>query len=178
MGANVKIVDIPNPHRGTQRSNDTIEGVVLHGHGEWVVDANDAAGQGRGCVWHCTDWLRAIGLSCHAWALPDGRIIREVDSRFKASHAAGYNRRSVGIEFVLEGVWPYDDFQEAMDGNRPEAAYTDAQIRSGAEWVRARSREHGFPLTDETVWTHSGIAPGRKRDPGVIFPLAEFRALL
>lgn len=175
----MNIVDIPNRHHGRERrSDEDIRGVVLHAHAEWVVDTNGDGGKGMGYIWHCTDWLRAIGLSCHAFVLPDGRIVREVDSGYKAYHAGDYNHRSVGLEFVLGGVWPYVEFQEAMDGRRPEARYTDAQIEAGAEWVRARSVEHSFPLTDETVWTHRGIDPGRKKDPGVMFPLERFMGML
>ena len=132
---------------------------------------------GKGFVWHCTDWLRAIGRSTHVFALPDGRGVREVDSWYKAWHAKGFNSRTVGIEFVLPGVWPYGKFIAAMDGER-EAAYTTKQIAFGADWCRARSLEHGFPLTHETVRTHRQVDPERKHDPGVIFPLEAFLVML
>lgn len=174
----LRIVDIPNGAHGRRRRPGEITGITLHAIGEWVVDATDAAGGGKGRIYHCTDWLRAIGRSTHVFALPDGRGVREVDSWYKAWHAAGYNTSTVGIEFVLAGVWPYEKFQKAMEGRRPEAVYTDAQIAFGVEWCQARSVEHGFPLTDETVRTHASRSPGRKKDPGVIFPLADFRARL
>ena len=164
------IVDIPNGAHGRRRQPGEIEGVVLHAIGEWVVDATNLGGKGKGYVWHCTDWLRAIGRSCHAFALPDGRIVREVDSWYKAWHAKGWNSKTVGIEFCLPGVWPYEKFQAAMDGRREEAKYTRAQLDSGAEWARARGVEHSFPISRDTVWTHRSIDPARKKDPGVIFP--------
>ena len=168
------IIDIPSGHHGRRRENHEIQGVVLHAIGEWVVDATNVGGKGNGYVWHCTDWLRAIGRSCHAFVLPDGRIVREVDTRYKAWHARGFNTAYCGIEFALPGVWPYGKFQKAMDGLRPEASYTEAQIKAGVEWCRARALEHDFQITNETVRTHQQVDPGRKKDPGAIFPLDEF----
>lgn len=148
--------------------------VVLHAIGEWVVDSTNLGGKGRGYVWHCTDWLRAIGRSTHAFVLPDGLIVREVDSHYKAWHARGHNSRSVGIEFALRGVWPYHKFQAAMRGERDDAAYTPAQTQAALSWVRARAAEHAFRLTEHSVRTHQQLDPERKLDPGSIFPLGTF----
>lgn len=167
----MNIVDIPNGAHGAYR--DEVDGVVLHAIGEWVVDATNAAGGGKGRVYHCTDWLRAIGRSTHVFALPDGRGVREVDSNYRAWHAKGRNSHSCGIEFVLEGLWPYGRFLEVMQGAR-EAKYTADQLYFGVEWVRARAAEHGFEPNVETIWRHSDVSPGRKFDPGTAFPYDNF----
>lgn len=178
----LNIIDIPNGSHGRRRSDAEIDLVVLHAIGEWVVDYTNAGGKGQNYTWHCTDWLRAIGRSCHAFCMPDGRLVREVDSAYKAWHCKGSNSRSVGIEFVLPGVWPYGKFQAAMQGKR-DAAYTDAQIRAGAEWVSDRMIEHEIELSiggnsEAVIRSHSVIAPGLKFDPGVPFPIASFRTVV
>jgi N-acetyl-anhydromuramyl-L-alanine amidase AmpD len=170
----MRIIDIPSTHKGGRR---VVTGVTLHAIGEWLVDDGDAAGGGVGRIYHCTDWLRATGVSTHVFALPDGRGVREVDSWEKAWHCKGFNTSTVGIEFVLAGVWPYGEFIEAMKGTR-NATYTDEQIAFGVEWCQARSREHGFELTAETVRTHAQRDPDRKRDPGIIFDYPGFIASL
>ena len=170
------IVDVPSGYHGPRRRHGEIDLVVLHAIGEWVVDATNIAGQGKGWLWHCTDFLRAIGRSTHAFVLPDALIVREVDSWFRARHARGHNSRSVGLEVVLRGVWPYHKFQAAMRGERDDAAYTPAQIRVAEDWVRARAIEHDFRLTEYNVRTHQQLDPDRKLDPGEIFPFDDFLA--
>ena len=51
-----------------------------------------------------------------------------------------------------------------------------AQLKAAEEWVRARAVEHDFSLTADSVRTHEAVAPGRKLDPGEIFPLEDFLA--
>lgn len=161
----MNIIDVPNGSHGGARKK--VEGVVLHAMGEWVLSGGDYV--------HSSNLLQGLGVSAHAIALPDGRIVRQVDSWYVAWHAKGHNARTVGIELALEGTWDFASFENAMVGTRPER-YTDEQIEAAAEWCRARSVEHGFPLNAETVRTHSALDPDRKSDPGAIFPYQEFLA--
>jgi len=172
----LNLIDIPNANHGAQRGPGEIDLLVIHGHGEWVVDLNNDGGLGRGRIWHCTDWLRAIGLSVHAWCLPDGRIVREVDSWRKAFHARAFNRRSIGMEFAVPGVWTYDKLQRAWRTGHPAQLYTDLQLEAGVEWFRARAVEHDIPRAAASVRTHRQLDPGRKTDPGIQFPLESFVA--
>lgn len=157
----VTTIDVPNGSHGRRR--DVVDGIVLHGIGEWVLSNGDYI--------HCTNLLQALGLSAHAIALPDGRIVRQVDTWYVAWHCKGHNTRTAGIEFALAGTWDHDAFEDAMQGRR-HAAYTDAQLDVGAAWCRARSVEHEFPVSN--VRTHAQLDPGRKFDPGVPFPLERF----
>ena len=75
----MNIIDIPNGAHGPHRAK--VEGVVLHAIGEWVVDNSNLAEGGRGRIYHCTDWLRAIGRSCHVFALPDGRGVLSLEAQ-------------------------------------------------------------------------------------------------
>lgn len=167
------IIDVPNSNQKARKTGVSIDTLVVHGHGEWVVDQANDAGGGKGRVWHCTDWLRAIGLSVHAWCLPDGRIVREVDSWRKAFHAGGWNSRSIGMEFVVPGVWTYDEIHRAWETGEPDL-YTEAQFNAGLEWYLARASEHGLPRAAKTMRAHWQIDPGRKVDPGRQFPLERF----
>jgi len=170
------IVDVPNSNHGRKRLPNEIQFFVVHAHAEWVVDLNNDAGLGKGRIWHCTDWLRAIGLSCHAWCMPDGRIVREVDSWRKAFHARGFNRVSIGMEFVVPGVWTYDKLHRAWDSGEPAELYPDIQIEAGLDWFRARADEHDIPRTTSTIRTHRQLDPQRKLDPGEQFPWPAFVA--
>jgi N-acetyl-anhydromuramyl-L-alanine amidase AmpD len=167
------MIDIPNTHHGPRRQPGAIDLFVIHAHAEWVVDGGNDAGGGAGRIWHCTDWLRAIGLSVHAWCLPDGRIVREVDSWDTAWHAKGFNERSIGMEFVVPGVWTYDKIHAAWTTGTP-GLYSGLQLEAGIEWYRARAREHGIPLAPEALRTHHDLDPTRKVDPGRQFPFADF----
>lgn len=166
------MIKIPNEKHGRRREASDIDLLIIHSHAEWVIDTQDDGGKGRGFVWHCTDWLRAIGLSCHAWCLPDGRIVREVDSWNIAYHARGFNDRSIGMEFVVAGVLSYAEFLNAMDQPPDAGLYSDAQYESGAGWYAARIREHGLSVSQ--IDTHMGIDPERKHDPGRAFDLPRF----
>jgi N-acetyl-anhydromuramyl-L-alanine amidase AmpD len=170
----VTIIDVPNSNHKRRPAGREIEYLVIHGHGEWVVDGANDGGLGKGRVWHCTDWLRAIGLSCHAWCLPDGRIVREVDSRLKAFHAKSVNSISIGMEFVVPGVWTYGKLHRAWETGIPSVLYTDEQFEAGVEWFRARCVEHGIPKRRSSIRTHRELDPQNKIDPGVQFPLDRF----
>lgn len=171
----MKIIDIPNGAHGPRREPGAIDRIVWHAIGEWVVDGTNVGGKGRGYVWHCTDWLRAIGRSTHAFALPDGRIVREVDSWYAAWHAKGWNMRSVGLEYVLPGVWPYARFIEAMKVGLAAAVYTGQQLRAGATWTAERMAEHEVAFEPESITTHHDCSPKVKWDPGVPFPFEDVR---
>ena len=171
------IIDIPNAWHGRRRQPGEIDTLVIHAIAEWIVDTQNQAGGGHGRVYHCTDWLRALSRhghsrSVHAFNLPDGRIVREVDSWYKAFHAAGYNTRSVGMEFVVPGVLTYDQFLKAI---RRHHWPSPAQLESGVAWFRARLEEHGVARVPPSVVTHHEIDPERKLDPGPGFPLLDFR---
>jgi N-acetylmuramoyl-L-alanine amidase len=106
----------------------------------------------------------AAQVSCHYLVWEDGRIWQLVPETRRAWHAgksfwAGetdLNSRSIGIEIVNPG----------HDGGAP--AFPDAQIEAAIALCRDISARH--TIKPERILGHSDVAPGRKMDPGEIFP--------
>lgn len=103
-------------------------------------------------------------VSSHYLVHEDGRIVQLVAESRRAYHAGvsswrgvtDINSRSIGIEIVNGG----------HDYGCPE--FPEAQVRAVIALCRdiqARRR-----IGRENVLAHSDVAPGRKRDPGEIFP--------
>ena len=106
----------------------------------------------------------AAKVSAHYLIEEDGRVLRLVDEARRAWHAGvscwrgerDVNGRSIGIELVNPGH---------EHGYRP---FPQAQIASLAALATAiRSR---WTIADRDIVGHSDVAPGRKIDPGELFP--------
>ena len=156
-------VDVPSPHwRPRTRAVDRL---VVHAMAEWVLD--------DGLAYHCTDYLRRVELSTHAFCLPDGRLVRAVDPEVAAFHAGPHNDRSVGIEVVVAGVHDLDGLVRRMD-DLAEAPYTEAQYAAAGWWLRRQADRWGLGFGHVT--THAALDPARKRDPGRAFDIDRLRA--
>jgi len=113
--------------------------------------------------------LEGLKVSAHYFIDRKGKVIELVDPDQMAWHAGvssfegreGCNPFSIGIE--LEGT--------------PDHRITERQYRLLQE-LCLLLMEH-FPLiTPERIVGHSDIAPGRKVDPGPLFPWARLREAL
>ena len=145
-----------SPNSGARRSVDGwigVRNVVVHYTG---MESADAA-IGRLCD-------PDAAVSAHYFVHEDGRILGLVDESLRAWHAGvsywrgvqDINSVSIGIELANPG----HEF-----GYR---AFPAAQIDALAALVGDIIGRHG--LTPEDVIGHSDIAPGRKQDPGELFP--------
>ena len=103
-------------------------------------------------------------VSSHYMVEEDGRVFRLVPEERRAWHAgvsfwkgeSDINGRSIGIEIVNPG----HEF-----GYRP---FPEAQITAVIELVAdIRTR---WSIEDSRILGHSDVAPGRKIDPGELFP--------
>jgi len=140
--------------------------------------------------------------SAHLVIGRDGQIIQMVAFNKKAWHAGesswgnlnGMNQYSIGIELVnagklrqrTDGKWvnwannviPEDEVTVATHKAESTPAgwheYTEAQITSTIRVASVLNRTYNF--TD--ILGHEDISPGRKVDPGPLFPLNSFRALV
>jgi N-acetylmuramoyl-L-alanine amidase len=109
-------------------------------------------------------------VSCHYLVWEDGRIWQLVAESRRAWHAgksfwAGetdLNSRSIGIEIVNPG----------HDGGAPP--FPDTQIDAVIALCRDISAR--LRIKPERILGHSDIAPGRKSDPGEIFPWPRLHA--
>ena len=103
-------------------------------------------------------------VSSHYTVDEDGTIYRHVAEAMRAWHAGvshwrgatDINSRSVGIEIVNPGhEWGY-------------RAFPEAQIEAVIRLSQGIVSRHAIPARN--VIAHSDIAPGRKTDPGELFP--------
>ncbi|HEX2828419.1 MAG TPA: N-acetylmuramoyl-L-alanine amidase [Burkholderiales bacterium] len=102
----------------------------------------------------------AMGVSSHYLISRDGRIMQLVDERSRAWHAgesywAGVddlNSVSIGIELDNDGIEPYAE---------PMISALLALLAD----IRTR-----YDIPSSNIVGHGDVAPGRKVDPGALFP--------
>lgn len=133
--------------------------IVVHCMGEFLLDPQPI---------HASDFLDKIGLSAHALVTPIGDVIICRDDDQGAYHAKGYNKDSLGIEFLVPGHHTYGTFLETI-----KSPWTnDEQLKAGADVVRSWVKAYDIP--ENRVVRHSDVSPGRKVDPGTGFPWDAF----
>ncbi len=106
--------------------------------------------------------IAALKVSSHFLIRRDGALVQYVSTLQRAWHAGeSYclskpkaNDFSLGIE--LEGL------------DTDENGYTSPQYQTLAELIKALRKVYP-QLTDDRIFAHSDIAPGRKTDPGPFF---------
>lgn len=144
----------------------------------------------------------AAKASAHVVIARDGAVTQMVPFDRVAWHAGksrweglnGLNAFSLGIELDNAGIltrsgdgkwkaWFGGSFKDAdvtQAVHKDEAAagtvrgwheYTDAQLEAAAEVATALVAHYGIG----SVIGHDDIAPGRKQDPGPLFPMGSFR---
>ncbi len=132
--------------------------VVIHAMAEFFPST--------GSPIHAVTFLNEIKLSAHILVAPNGDIYKCRDDNEIAYHARGFNKDSLGIEFLVQGVHTYESFL-----NRVKSSYiTNSQIESGISYVKSWLELHDIKSTDR----HSDLSPERKIDPGEGFPWEYF----
>jgi N-acetylmuramoyl-L-alanine amidase len=151
----MRLVDCRSPNQDARPSGAAIDMLILHYTGMKTADEALA----RLCD-------PEAKVSAHYTIGTDGRIYTHVPEERRAWHAgvsfwagdANVNGRSIGIELVNPGhEFGYVPFAEA-------------QIAALIELARAILARH--PILPARVLGHSDVAPGRKTDPGELFPWA------
>jgi len=149
----LEIIEAPSPNFDAR--NKLPDMLVLHYTG---METGEAA------LAQLRNGEREGKVSSHYMVEEDGRIFRLVAEERRAWHAGrsfwkgedSLNHASIGIEIVNPGV----EF-----GYRP---FPDAQIAAViALLTDIRSR---WTIDDNRILGHSDVAPGRKVDPGELFP--------
>jgi len=133
--------------------------IIVHSMAEFILDPNPI---------HATDFLEKLGLSAHALVDPKGDIFLCRDDDQIAWHAKGYNRDTLGIEFLLKGHHDYGSFIEAIKSPWTTVSQWTAGVDAVRSWVAA------YDIPRENVVRHSDLSPGRKVDPGAGFNWDEF----
>lgn len=119
------------------------------------------------------DFLRHVGLSCHAMVRPNGTLIHCREDDEGAYHAKGHNQNTLGIELLVPDAHNLVQLKDRVQSTWLSAA----QFETLAGWVRDKMRRH--EIDRDLVKRHSDLDPERRWfDPGPSFPWALFRAEL
>ena len=143
----------PSPNHGERKGVPNADSIVLHYTG--MPTGAEAL------AWLCNP---VSDVSCHYFVWEDGHVLQLVPESRRAWHAgvshwagAGdMNSRSIGVEIVNPG----------HAGGAPP--FPDAQIQAVIRLCADICHRREIP--PQRVLAHSDIAPGRKVDPGEIFP--------
>ena len=170
----------PSPNHGERRGRadrGTADILLLHYTGM-------PAGRGLGAAERAIRWLTmpVSEVSAHYVVDEDGRITQLVPEARRAWHAGrgswgtetDINSASIGIEIVNPGHWwdmsqtPDRDPDAPVEVHPGARAFPEAQIAAVIALARDIVARHA--IRPERVLAHSDVAPGRKRDPGELFP--------
>ncbi|NIX76413.1 N-acetylmuramoyl-L-alanine amidase [Microvirga terricola] len=143
----------PSPNHGERKNGQRPNMVVLHYTG--MPD------EGEALQWLCNPVSQ---VSAHYFVFSDGRVLQLVPESRRAWHAGAsswegetdINSCSIGIEIANAG----------HPGGLP--AYPDVQMQSVIALTKDIVTRWRIPAT--RVLGHSDVAPGRKVDPGEVFP--------
>lgn len=166
-------------HRGHERRH-VIDALIIHSLGG--PDCRDGRRffkriDGDAAQW-ATTFASLPNVSIHYVIGRDGAVVAAIPEDLAASHAIGWNQRSIGIELVNNG-----DGTDAF----PEAQF-DALVR-----LTHDIRQRHPAITPERILRHSDVdrsmfpdeafgagcsAFRRKLDPGTAFPWERFKAVV
>ena len=170
----------PSPNHGERRgrfAHEPPDILLLHYTG--MPDGQGMSGAERAIRWLA---MPASEVSAHYVVDEDGRITQLVPELRRAWHAGrgawgeenDVNSASIGIEIVNPGHWWDMGLSPDRDPARPVEVhpgyrpFPPAQIAAVIALSRDIAARNGIPA--DRVLAHSDIAPGRKRDPGELFP--------
>jgi N-acetylmuramoyl-L-alanine amidase len=117
------------------------------------------------------------GNSGHYYIDRDGSVVLYVRPDRIANHVRGYNPRSIGIELVNTGRYPYwrDSKHQAMDDPYPEAQIAALigllrQLQLELPTLRYIAGHEDLDTEQEAAVDDPTVLVPRKRDPGPLFP--------
>lgn len=145
---------VRSPNFGRRPDGARVDCLVLHA---------DASRSEVGTI----EWIRRpeSKVSYHYLIHRDGAITQFVPGAMRAWHAgASAFQGRVNVNDFSLGV--------AFSNDQRGEPFRVAQLQAGVELVADLCWEYRIPLP--RITTHAAIAPGRKTDPGPLFPLAAF----
>jgi N-acetyl-anhydromuramyl-L-alanine amidase AmpD len=145
---------MPSSYGGGLQAPDT---TVIHAMGQFI--------ESDGRIYYAKEWLDKLGYSAHILVDPVIGPISTRDLNMMAWHAKGFNANSVGIEFLVPGVWESDTFRK-----RIETPYlTDIQYEAGV-WVYRTYLAHTKVVFHSEIDERYENGYKVKVDPGRGFP--------
>ncbi len=169
------------PDRRGRRKNEVVDTAIVHSMGEHIRDTNGDRGP-PGQIYDAWDWLDRLDISAYALFPPEGGVIECADVVADlAWHAKGWNKRSIGAEFLVHGTHDWMSHRFAIGINpatgeplpTPRASpFTEEQYQVGGWWYARASLL--VPSFGRHVIAHSVASPKRKVDPGPLFDWPRF----
>lgn len=148
------IIKKPCPHFNARPLGTGVSLIVLHA---------DAAKSEAGTI----AWLNdpASKVSYHYLIGRDGRVYSFVRDELRAWHA--------GIS-TFDGVANCNDYSIGVSFSNDQKGelFPTAQVDAGVALCAVLCNRHAIGVS--RITTHSAISPGRKFDPGPLFPLTAF----
>lgn len=148
------IIQRPSPNHGKRPAGVAVDCLVLHA---------DAGRSEEGTL----GWLAnpESKVSYHYLVGRTGTVYQCVPDARRAWHA--------GVS-TFQGRPNVNDYSLGVSFANSQAGepFRAAQLAAGVQLVADLCAKHAIPLT--RITTHAAIAPGRKHDPGPLFPFAQF----
>ncbi len=157
-----------SPNHGARRQGD---GPRLSAPDMLILHYTGMEDEGEALQWLCNPVSQ---VSCHYFVFGNGHIVQLVPEARRAWHAgvSGWagendiNSASIGIEIAHPGHKATGQDGEPLAGTLQP--FNEQQINATLQLCRDIVGRHG--IRPGRVLAHSDIAPGRKRDPGELFP--------
>lgn len=159
---------VKKPSRFGRSSNDPKK-IVIHAMAEFIridrVASEWYADSGKDIPvgdYYAPDWLNILGLSAHVFVTPSGLNIVTREDTQGAYHAGKHNKDSLGIEFLVGGVYNYSGFLNAMKGSYLTKEEYYAGLAMVKHWMDK------WTISRENIFMHSEL-DSKKKDPDIGF---------
>ena len=158
------VIKRPSPHGSNRDQEPDI--IIIHAMGQYIrVKKGFYSGKRfvPAGVHHAADFLELAGMSAHGLVEPNGDIIKCRFTSKGAYHAKNHNTNTIGIEFLVEGIYDYEEFKAKIQGGE---WMTDKQYECGGQFIAFLC--NFWKISDSSkIKGHDQIDPERKIDPAV-----------
>lgn len=140
-------------------SRQTPNQVIVHAMAEYIFYEDK---------WrHASEFLEMIGLSAHILIAPNGDTFKCRENNQGAYHAKGFNKDTVGVEWLVAGEHDYTSFVNTIQ----YPYLSEVQFLKGCGYIK-KDWVEGEEITK--FRRHSDVSPEGKVDPGEGFPFEQF----
>lgn len=136
--------------------------VVTHCMGEFIDDGTR--------IYTAYEWLDKLGLCVHVTISPSGIVCEHYDFERIGAHAKGHNTGTIGVEFLVKGVYNHSTLYE-----RIKTEYlTPEQWKAGLDYYRKKFTRYKHVRHSDIDDRIDARGEKVKQDPGEGFPWQRF----